>query len=86
MKKVISFIIGLIAISGILSITIYTLTHKEIRQNIENKKTEILELVNSTYNNHTLSELYNITLNDQRHKLKLEYKFELRDIPKRRII
>ena len=73
MKKIISLIIGILAFIGISSITIYTLTNRGIRTEITNNKKEIIELINSNYNDNILAELYNVYLNGQRHKIKLEY-------------
>ena len=77
MKKIISLIIGILAFIGISSITIYTLTNRGIRTEITNNKKEIIELINSNYNDNILAELYNVYLNGQRHKIKLEYKVNM---------
>ena len=77
MKRVLSLIIGLIALTGIISLTIYTLTNKGIKQVQTPNNSSETELVNSSYNGNTLAELYNIYLNNEKHKFKLEYKVQI---------
>ncbi len=77
MKKVISIILGVVALLGIGGLTIYTLTNKGVRKEEIKENEKVKELVNSNYNGNTLAELYNIYLNQQKHKLKLEYKLQL---------
>ena len=74
MKKAISLFIGIIAITGIISLTTYTLMHKDFRNKIvTNEESFETELISSNLNSNTLSEIYNIYLNKQRHKIKFEY-------------
>ena len=74
MKKVFSLIIGIVVISGIIALTSYTLTHKDIRNKgtIKEENTNT-ELVSSNFNGETLAEIYSVYLNGQRHKIKFEY-------------
>ncbi len=73
MKKVVCFIVLVLAIGGISFLTIYTLNHKEIRKDVKEKVASKIEIVTTNMTTNSLSEIYNIYLNKQRHKLKLEY-------------
>ncbi len=73
MKRVISFIILVVALSAITYFTVYTLNNREVREVVEQKVTEKIELVTSNISNNILSEIYNVYLNGQKHKLKFEY-------------
>ncbi len=79
MKRVISLIIGILAISGITGLTIYTLQNKGLKEDISSTSNKEIELVTSTYNGSNLSELYNVYLNNQKHKLKFEYRAQVID-------
>ncbi len=77
MKKILSLIIGIIALSGIIGITVYTLNSRGVRRDVVNSQGEVIELVSSNFNGNVLAELYNVYLNGQRHKIKFEYKVQL---------
>ena len=73
MKKVVCFIILVLAIGSISFLTIYTLNHKEIKKDVKEKVASKIEIVTTNMTTNSLSEIYNVYLNKQRHKLKLEY-------------
>lgn len=73
MKRIISLLILITALSSITYFTYYTLTHKEIKEEVEEKVNKKIERVTSNLTNNRLSEIYNIYLNKEKHKLKLEY-------------
>ena len=73
MKRVISLVVLVIALSGIISFTIYTLNHKGIKEEVETKVIKKIEKITSKMSNKSLTEIYNVYLNEKRHKLKLEY-------------
>ncbi len=73
MKKVVSFIILVLAIGGISFLTVYTLNHREVKEDIKEKINRQIENVTFNMTENNLSEIYNVYLNNQRHKLKLEY-------------
>lgn len=76
MKRFVSifnlFVLFLVLI-GIIWGTIYVLNHKGIREKVENKPKVAIERVTSNQNKTNLSEIYNIYLNQERHKVKIEY-------------
>lgn len=80
MKKIISIIILVLALSGITIGTIYTLKHKGIRTEIEQKTIQSIEKITSNVANQSLTEIYNVYLNKEKHKLKLEYFFDEEDV------
>lgn len=75
MKRIVSIIILIVALIGITFGTIYTLTHKGIRLEVENETRQTIEKITSNKSNQSLSEIYNVLLNKEKHKLKLEYSF-----------
>ena len=78
MKKT-SLIILIIALIGITSITIYTLTNQEIKGAGEIIKTKSIEKASSNLTENELSEIYNIELNGKRHRLKSNYRVVLEE-------
>ncbi len=73
MKKVISIIILVLALSGIIFITSYALTHKGIKEVTNVRVTKAIEKATTNKTNARLTDIYNIYLNKKRHKLKTEY-------------
>lgn len=73
MKRVFSFIILIVAILFITIITVYALSHKGIREDVPTKNFKKVEKVTSNISNNTLSEVFNVQLNNTRHKVKMEY-------------
>lgn len=73
MKKI-SLVILIIALLGITTITIYTLTHKKIVESEEIIKTKAVEKATSNMTESELSEIFNIQLNNKRHRLKSNYR------------
>lgn len=78
MKKI-SLIILIVALIGITSITIYTLTNQEIKGAGEIIKTKSIEKASSNLTENELSEIYNIELNGKRHRLKSNYRVVLEE-------
>lgn len=77
MKNSVCLIILVVFLFVISGFTFYTLTHKELRDKMEEKVTEKLENVTSNLSGNNLSEIYNVYLNNQKHKLKLSYNVTL---------
>lgn len=75
MKKIVSIIILILALTGIIGVTVYTLNHKGVREEVEPKVHKEIEKVTSKLTNENLTEIYNVYLNKERHKLKIEYGF-----------
>lgn len=73
MKKVFSLFILTISLACIIGGTFYILNHKGIRKVVEEKTKPIIEKVTSNESKTSLSEIYNIYLNKERHKVKLDY-------------
>lgn len=73
MKKL-SIIILTVIIAGIAVLTIYTLTHQDIKGAQEIIKTKSIEKASTNMTENELSEIYNIQLNGKRHKLKSNYR------------
>ncbi len=74
MKRVVSLVVLIVALSGIVAITVYTLTTKAVKINNEEKVVQPIENVTKDINNNGVSEIYNVYLNGERHKIKLEYR------------
>lgn len=68
-----SLIIFVAAVSGISWITVYTLNHRDIKEEVETKKNKTIEKVTTNMGNDSLAEIYNVYLNKNRHKIKFEY-------------
>ncbi len=79
MKKIVSLIVLTLALGGIFSLTLYTLMHKEIKKEVTSKVSKKIELVNSNINNNGLIDIYNIYLNNEKHKLKFDYSINIED-------
>ena len=79
MKKVFSIFILILALGGIIALTTYTLTHRGLKQRIEPKKNEEIELINTNYSGNTMSEIYSIYLNAERHRIKFEYQLNINE-------
>lgn len=73
MKKVSLIIILILVLAGLITLTTYTLTHKEIKGEQEIRKTKKVEQASSNMTSNELSEIYNVELNGKRHKLKSNY-------------
>lgn len=73
MKRILSICILIIALSGIIWVTVFTLNNKGIRQSIEKVEKKNIEKVTSNETKNNLSEIYNIYLNKEKHKIKIEY-------------
>lgn len=76
MKKVVSFIILILAILGICIFTGYTLTHKGIREGVQQNPLKKIEKVTSNVSNERATDVYNVYLNRIKHKLKVEYVYK----------
>lgn len=73
MKRLFSLILLVVAVSGLIYITHYTLNNKGIRTEVKRKESSTIEKVSSNITNSNSSEIYNIYLNNERHKVKIEY-------------
>ena len=73
MRKV-NLIILIIFTTAITTLTIYTLTHKNIEGTQEIIKTKTIEKASSNMTENELSEVFNIELNRKRHRLKSNYR------------
>lgn len=74
MKNVISLSILIIFIIAITTFTVYTLTHKEIKDTQTITKTKTIEKATSNMTDTELNETYNIQINGKRHRLKTNYR------------
>jgi len=72
-KWIFSFLILVIALIGIIWGTSYVLHNKGIREDVTKKVKKTIEKVTSNEVKTNLSEIYNIYLNNERHKVKIEY-------------
>ena len=73
MKKI-SLAILIIGVISITTLTIYTLTHKQIEDSEKVIKIKSIEKASSNMTEHELSEIYNVELNGKRHRLKSNYR------------
>lgn len=76
MRKIInwcSFVLLIVVVSAIWWITSYTLKNKGIREEVENKVFKNIENISSNMTSNTLTEIFNIYLNDEKHKIKFDY-------------
>ena len=73
MKKVCLLILFIILI-GIISLTIYTLTHQDIKGDKVMHNVKEIEKASTNMTENELSEIYNIELNGKRHRLKNTYR------------
>lgn len=73
MKRLFSLILLVVVISGLIYITHYTLNNKGIRTEVKRRESSAIEKVSSNMTKNNLSEIYNIYLNNERHKVKIEY-------------
>ena len=78
MKKT-SIIILVVALIGIMTITIYTLANQEIKGAQEIIKTKSIEKASSNLTENELNEIYNVELNGKRHRLKSNYRVVLEE-------
>lgn len=72
-KWIFSFLILVSALTGIIWGTNYVLHNKGIRVDVKNKVKKTIEKVTSNKGKSNLTEIYNIYLNGEKHKLKIEY-------------
>ena len=73
MKKIISLVILLLVISAITTLTVYTLTHRNIEGTEGMIRVKDIEKATSNITANELNEIFNIQLNGKRHKLKSNY-------------
>lgn len=78
MKRFICFIFLIGVVTGIVILTMYTLDHKELRDETEEKIVNKIEQVTSNLAGNNLSEIYNVYLNKEKHKIKLSYTVTLK--------
>lgn len=76
MRKIINFfslVLLIVAISAICWLTSYALENKGIREEVENKVFKNIEVISSNMTDNALSEIFNVYLNDEKHKIKFDY-------------
>lgn len=73
MKQVICLFFLGVVFAGITYLTVYTLNNKGIREEVENKVNKTIEIVSSNSTDTSLTNVYNIYLNKDKHKIKVEY-------------
>lgn len=73
MKKVFCCLFLVIILSGIISLTIYTLKNKGIREVPQTEIKNKIEKVTSNVSNNSLTEMYNVYFNNLKHRVKMEY-------------
>ena len=73
MKKVICVFILIIALAFISGITVYTLFNKGTRKEVPTKIIKKISKVTSNVGKTSVQDIYNIYLNDSRHKVKALY-------------
>ena len=78
MKKI-SGIILILALTGITCLTIFTLTHKNIRSEEKKTSSKTIEKISTNITKNEMSEIYNVELNNKRRKLKTTYQVTFRD-------
>lgn len=72
-KWIFSILILIAALGGIIWGTTYILNNNGIKKEIKTEVKRTIEKVNSNENKTSLNEIYNIHLNSEKHKLKVEY-------------
>ena len=75
-RKIINFLSFILFVGAVVAIgyfTKYTLSQKGIREEVDKKVSKDVEKVTSNMNGNSLSEIYNVFFNNQKHKLKFEY-------------
>lgn len=72
-KWIFSIVILVIGIVGIVWGTIYILNNNGLKKQEKKETKKIIEKATSNENRTNLSEIYNIYLNDEKHKVKIEY-------------
>ena len=72
MKKISIFIL-IIALIGISTLTVYTLTRQNVKGDQVIRKVKSIEKATSNMTENELSETYNVELNGKRHRLKCVY-------------
>ncbi len=79
MKRKVCFIILVIFVLFIAGITTYTLMNREIKDTVTKVNKKEIELVNESVNKDEASILFNVYLNDVRHKFKITYDIEKKE-------
>lgn len=78
MKKI-WIVILLLVLAGITTLTVYTLTHMDILGSERVIKVKSIEKASTNMTRNELSEIFNIQLNEKRHKLKFNYYVDFED-------
>ncbi|MBE6154612.1 MAG: hypothetical protein E7163_03470 [Firmicutes bacterium] len=73
MKKIISMIILFVALTSIIGYTGFILFNAGVKKETTQKVTKTIVKVSSNLSNNILAEIYNIYLNEEKYKVKLEY-------------
>lgn len=76
MKRKVCFVVLVVFISFIAGVTTYTLMNKGIKDTVTKVNKKEIELVNENVNKDEASILFNVYLNDVRHKFKITYDVE----------
>jgi len=73
MKRIISVIILFISLTSIIGYTVFILFNKGVKKETKPNIVKTIVKVSSNLSNNTLAEIYNIYLNNEKYKVKLEY-------------
>jgi len=79
MKRVISLVVLVISLILISGLTIYTLSNKGTRKEVPTKIIKEVSKVTSNVTKNAVADVYNVYLNDSRHKVKTEYNVVFED-------
>ncbi|MDE5540035.1 MAG: hypothetical protein K2J20_06070, partial [Bacilli bacterium] len=73
MKRFLSLVLLVVVVSGIISMTTYTLNNKGIREEPNKTVKNKIEKITSNISNDTLTEVFNVYVGGLKYKLKLDY-------------
>lgn len=77
-KWIFSFLILIVALAGIIWGTVFVLNNNGLKKEEKKEIRKVIEKVTSNETTSNLSEIYNIYLNNEKHKVKLEYQLTTR--------
>jgi len=72
-KWIFSFLILIVALVGIIWGTIFVLNNNGLKKEEKKEVKRVIEKITSNETRNNLSEIYNIYLNNEKHKVKVEY-------------
>lgn len=77
MKRIICIIILIVGLVFIGGVTTYTLSHKEVKNKVIENVTKNIEEVTYNLSGDTYQQIYNVYIDNQKHKLKLMYSISM---------